>query len=218
MNVLIRHKQLHQWSPAHAVDHHSNFITSGVNAFSEYLREQLIRNVIHRRDFFPVSSRFAMNPYTYLYFVVVKVKARLSCCRNSARIHSHSHRADISNHFLGHTLHIRESESSLCRSSRDLVHKHRPCYASSSRRPRRVLNSYVISNDNLLNVDPFVFGHVSSHLEIHHVAGVVLDDQQNTLAAIHCLDCLENLVRCRGGKHCSCNSSVQHSATHKSAV
>ena len=83
---------------------------------------------------------------------------------------------------------------------------------------KTVLNRYIIVGHHVSDRDSLHLGHLSSHLKIHHVARVVLDNHKHACVRCNRLDALINLVRGRGGKHCSCHCRIQHSGSHESAV
>ena len=62
------------------------------------------------------------------------------------------------------------------------------------------------------------FEHFGSHFELHHVAGVVLDDEQDAGAAIHRFGGVEHLVGVRGGENLPRTGGVEHAVPDKADV
>ena len=84
--------------------------------------------------------------------------------------------------------------------------------------PGGVLDRDVIRDDDLVDDDILVGGHVGSHLEVHNVTGVVFDDQEGAFAALCRLDGLIDLVGCGGGEYCACYCGIQHAFADIAAV
>ncbi len=83
----------------------------------------------------------------------------------------------------------------LGRGTRDLLEQHGDADAAPSGRPRAVLHGDVVVGHD--RDDPGARlgrGHLGRHLEVHDVAGVVLDDVQHAGAAVDELGGGEHLV------------------------
>ena len=84
--------------------------------------------------------------------------------------------------------------------------------------PEAVFHGDVIIDNDCLDLDALCSGQIRRHLKVQHVAGIILHDVQNTLAAIDCFGRLEHLVRRRTGEYRAGTSGIQHSATDESSV
>jgi hypothetical protein len=60
--------------------------------------------------------------------------------------------------------------------------------------------------------------HLGRHLEVHHVAGIVLDDEQHALAALDLRRRREHLVRRRGSEDLARAGGVEHAVADEAAV
>ena len=61
-------------------------------------------------------------------------------------------------------------------------------------------------------------GEVRGHLEVHHVAFVVLDDEEAAAAGLHRLDRRDHLVGRRRREHLAGTGGVQHPAADEAGV
>ena len=78
-----------------------------------------------------------------------------------------------------------------------------------------VLDRDVVVGDDRLDLDALALGQVGGHLEVQHVAGVVLDDVQDAGAAVDGLGRLEHLVRRRRGEHLARARRVEHARARR---
>src|ERR1700683_2324396 len=90
--------------------------------------------------------------------------------------------------------------------------------STSARGIKTVFDRDVVIDDHSLNLNAFAAGEVGCHLEVHYVAGVVLDDMQHAFAAVHRLGSLMHLVWSRTRKDRSGTSGVQHSFANKPSM
>jgi hypothetical protein len=89
----------------------------------------------------------------------------------------------------------------------DFLDDQRPGDAAPPSRISRGLDGdIVVGDDNCAAA----FGHLRRHLEVHHVAFVILDDQDHACALIDRLDRGDDLIRRRRGKDLSWARRVQH--------
>ena len=93
--------------------------------------------------------------------------------------------------------------------------------APTPRRPavyRLSLHGDVVVDDHGLDLDALVARELGRHLEVHHVAGVVLDDVQRAGPAVDGLRGGEHLVRGRRGEHLARAGRVEHAHADEAAV
>ena len=58
----------------------------------------------------------------------------------------------------------------------------------------------------------------SGHLEVQHIARVVLDDAEDARVGRNCLDALIDLIRCRRGEYRPRDRRVEHALADVAAV
>jgi hypothetical protein len=81
------------------------------------------------------------------------------------------------------------------------------------------LDSHVIVGDDGFHLGTGVLGgHLGGHLEIHDIAGIVLDDVQHASAAVDEPGGLMHLVRCRRGEHLTGAGRVEHPRTDETTM
>src|SRR5205823_5268271 len=100
----------------------------------------------------------------------------------------------------------------------DLLHEHGGAGAPPTRRPGAVLHRHVVVDDHGLDPDPVVVGEFGGHLEVEHVAGVVLHDVQDAGAGVDGLGGGQDLVGHRRGEHLTRAGRVEHAVAHEPAV
>ena len=130
----------------------------------------------------------------------------------------HSHGADVLNDLFRCLLDFGQSAARFCAGTGDLMHEDRPGNAAPADGPCAVLHRYVIRGDDLLDLDALIPGKVRRHFKVHHVARVVLDDEQHALAPVRRLDGFIYLVRCGRCKDSARNGGIQHALAHITAV
>src|SRR6185503_13332336 len=85
-------------------------------------------------------------------------------------------------------------------------------------RVEAVFNGDFIVHQHRLDLDAVIVQHVGRHLEVQHVAGVVLDDVQYAGAAVRGLAAGQHLVGHRRGEHRTGTRGVEHAKADESAV
>ena len=81
-----------------------------------------------------------------------------------------------------------------------------------------VLHGHVVVRDDGLHLDAVGPGEVGGHLEVEHVAGVVLDDVQHAGPAVDRLRRVVHLVGGGGGEDLPRAGGIEHSHAHEAAV
>ena len=114
--------------------------------------------------------------------------------------------------------HLRERPALLRRRAADLLGQHGGADAAAPGRVQAVLDGDVVVDDDLLDGDALVAREVGGHLEVHDVAGVVLDDVQDAGAAVDGLRRRQHLVRRRRGEHLARAGGVEHARADEAAV
>ncbi len=97
----------------------------------------------------------------------------------------------------------------------DFFDDHGTGHAAPASRISGVVHGDVVVRDDSLYRST---GHFPRHVEIHHVAFVVLDDEQHARAGIHRLAGGDHLVGCRRREHLPGTGGIEHAATDKAGV
>ena len=215
--MVIDDEQLHKRRCACAIDHDSNLRTIIINIPQDLL-QQHIRYLIRCLHGFPVGSRLPVDADSHFHLIIRQFKSRLSRCGNRTRLGGSAHGPHIINDLLGNGLHLVQGSPFLCQGARDFMYENGSGHASAPHGIKTVLDRHIIVGHHMLNRDSLHLGHLSSHLKVHHVAGIVLHNHQHACVRCNRLDALINLVRGRGGKHGSCNCRIQHPGSHEPAV
>ena len=78
--------------------------------------------------------------------------------------------------------------------ARDLLDQHSRADTAPARGEGAVLHGDVVVDDDRFDGDALGIGEFGGHLEVHHIAGVVLHDVQHACAAVDVLGGLQHLV------------------------
>ena len=100
----------------------------------------------------------------------------------------------------------------------DLLQEHGRSDSASAGRPGGVLDGDVVVDDDGCHADALGFGELGRHLEVEHVAGVVLHDVQHARARVDDLGRLEHLVGGGGGEDLTGARRIQHPGSDEAAV
>jgi hypothetical protein len=153
------------------------------------------------------------------HLVLGEVDSRLACGRQYARGERHTHAAPVLVDVARDVRDFLQAQSLFGSRAGDLLEQHSDAHTATSGRPRAVLyRDVVVGHDGDHVESGFCRGHLGGHLEVHHVAGVVLHDVQDPGAAVDVLGCLEQLVGCGGGEVLAGTRRVEHAEPDESAV
>ena len=108
--------------------------------------------------------------------------------------------------------------SLLGRRAADLLSEDRRAHAASAGGVQAVLHGDVVVDHDRLDLDALTAGELGGHLEVHHVARVVLDDVDDAGAAVDRLRRIDHLIRRRRGEHLSGTGGVEHAHPDEAAV
>ena len=98
------------------------------------------------------------------------------------------------------------------------MHEDRTRYAAAARRVEAVLHGDIIVDDDVVRLDVLILRHVDGHLEVQHIARVVLDDAEDAGVGRNCLDALVDLIRRRRGEYRPRDRRVEHALADVAAV
>src|SRR5439155_21010015 len=100
----------------------------------------------------------------------------------------------------------------------DLLEEDGDADAAATRGPGRVLDGDVVVRQHRLDLDAVVLGQLGREPEVHHVAGVVLDDVDDAGTAVDRLGRRQHLVGDGRGEDLAGAGGVEHPAPDEAAV
>ena len=100
-----------------------------------------------------------------------------------------------------------------------MVHEDGSGDATTADGVQAVFDRHVVIHIDAGDLDAFLlFSHFCSCVEVHAVAGIVLDDQERALGALRVDDRVEDLDRGRRGEHVAAHRRVEHAGADEAAV
>src|SRR5215210_9064124 len=193
-DVGVGYVELHQGRAAHTVDHHGHLGAGEVNGVAEDLLQHPINDLVCRRDLLALDAWLAVDADADLHLVIADVEDGLPTLWRGAARERHPHRAHVGVDAFGKLLYPCEVFAVVGRGAADLMHEDGACDAAPPARVRRVLDGHIVVGNDVIGLDPFCLAEFPCHLEVEHVACVVLDDVEDTGPAVHGLARLEHLV------------------------
>ena len=215
--MIVDDKQLHQRRCAGGVDHDGDLM-AGIVDVGENLVQNMIDDLVCRAERFLVRAGLAVDADADLHLVLAKLKAGLTCCRDCAGTDGDAHGAHVVNDLLRHALDLFKLGALFCLCARDLVDKDRARYAAAADGIEAAVHGDVVVDDDLRDLDLVHLRHFTGHFEVHHVAGIVLDDHQHALVSRDGLDALIDLIRRGRGEDCARDRRIQHTRADVAAV
>ena len=148
-----------------------------------------------------------MDADAHFHLICAKIEVRLARGRDSAGRQRDAHRARPAVDGLAQGLKIRPAHAFLGRGADDFLDDERAGDAASARRiGRRLDRDVVIDDDGRAST----IGHFCRHLEIHHIALVILDDEDDARALVDGFHRRRHLVRRGRSEDLSRAGGVQH--------
>ena len=98
------------------------------------------------------------------------------------------------------------------------MYKHRACHAATSDSVERVFDCDVVVDVNRVHFDAVVLSVAHCVVEVHAVAGIVLDDEKHAFVGCASLDCVVDLHLGRGCEDVAANSRVKHTFADEACV
>src|SRR5919112_6211603 len=193
-DVGVGDVELHKGRAAHAVDHHGHLGAGEVDGVAQDPGQHFVDDLVSRLDVLALDARLAVDAHADLHLVIADVEDGLSTLRRGATRERHPHRAHVGIDALGKLLDACEVFTVVGRCAADLVHEDGACYAAPPARVRGVLDGHIVVGDDVVGLYPFGLAELPCHLEVEHVARVVLDDVEDPGSAVHGLARLEHLV------------------------
>ena len=144
----------------------------------------------------PLPAGLAVDADAELHLVLAEVERRLAGGRHGARGERDAHAAAVRVDGARDLGDLVEVATLLRRRAGDLLEQHRDADAAAPGGPGAVLDRDVVVGDHRDDAGAGLGGRqLGGHLEVHDVAGVVLDDVQDACAAVHQLGRRQHLVR-----------------------
>jgi hypothetical protein len=100
----------------------------------------------------------------------------------------------------------------------DLLRQHGGAGAPPALGVEAALHRHVVGDQHALHLEALAPQQIRRHVEIHHVAGVVLHNHQDPRAPVNGLGRLIHLVRGGGGEHRAGTGGVQHPVADEAHV
>ena len=164
------------------------------------------------------TAGFAVDADAELDLVFAQLEAGLSGRGYRARGQRHAERAGPVVDLTGQPGGRGQVRAPFGRGAHDLLHEDRRAGTAAARGPGAVLHRHVVVDHDRLDADPVVVGQFRGHLEVEHVAGVVLDDVQHPGPGVDRLGGGQDLVRYRRGEHLTRAGGVEHPVPDVPAV
>src|SRR5690606_8316627 len=210
--------QLDQRCSAHAVDECHNFITLLEGQVVEDRLGQHLGDLVRRADFHPLAARLAVNADADLHLVLAQLEGGFAGGRDDARGQGHAHTAYVRVDSLAQLGDLLQVVALLGGSAADLLGEDGAAHAAAACGVEAVLYGDVVVDHDARHFDTLSLAHLGGHLEVHDVAGVVLDDVQHTCAAVDGFGGFQHLVGSGAGEDLAGAGGVQHSHADEAAV
>ena len=163
----------------------------------------------------PAPSRLAVDTHADLHFVLSDIECGLAGCRHRAARQRYPDRAGRSIDPVAQGFQRGKVAPFFCRSTEDLLHDQRSRDAAPSRREGRGFHRDVVIGDHRLGR---LSAHLARHVEVHDIALVILDDEQDAAAGIRGLGRRKNEIGRRRGKDLAGTCGVQHAVPDKAGM
>src|SRR5918997_6484344 len=217
-HVGVGDVELHERGPAHAVDHHGNLGTREVHGVAEDAAHHLVHYLVGGLHLFALNTRLAVDAYTDLHLVVGDIEDGLAALGRGAARERHTHRTDVAVDPLCQLLDAGKIPAVVRGGAADLVYEDGAGDTAPPAGERRVLDGHVVVGDHVVGLYPLRLGELARHLEVEHVARVVLDDVEDPRTAVDGLGRLEHLVRGWAGEDGAGAGGVEHARSDEAAV
>src|SRR6266536_4895023 len=187
--------QLDEWGATESVDHHQRLAGQrhvGVDGL-----QRNPGDLPGRDELASGTARFAVDAHTELDLVLAQLEAGLAGRRDGARGQRHAERAGPVVDLPGQSGGGGQVRVPFGRRADDLLDKDRGPGTPPARRPGAVLHRHVVVDHDGLDLYSLVARELGGHLEVQHVAGVVLHDVQHAGSGVDGLGGGQDLVRYR---------------------
>ena len=178
-------------------------------------RDHLVGDRIGRRELDAPAAGLAVDADAHLHLVLAEREGRLAGGRHGAARERHAHRARAGVDPVAERLEIGEAPPLLRCGTDDLLDDQGAGDTAATGRIGRGLDGDVVIGDDLHDL---AAGHLGGHVEIHDVAFVVLDDEEDAGAAVDRLGRRDHLVGRRRGEDLAGAGGIEHAAADEAGV
>ena len=152
------------------------------------------------------------------HFVVAQLKGGLAGRRHGAGSQGHAHAAAVAVGLAGQIGALVEVVTGFGCRAHDFLDQHGGADAATPGRVETVFHGYVVIDEDVLDRNAVRVGQLGRGLEIEHVAGVILDQEQDACAAVDGLGGFIHLIRRGRGEDFAGAGGIEHAHAHKAAV
>src|SRR4051795_2711830 len=218
VELVVDDVELDQRGAAHAVHEREHLVALVERQVVDDRPGQALDDLRRRLELQPLAPRLAVDADADLHLVGPEREVRLAGRRGDAWRERHAHAAPLVVDVAADVGHVLERLALLGRRAAVLLREHGHAGAAPARGVEAVLHGDVVVRDDRHDLDALGLAHLGGHLEVHDVAGVVLDDVQDAGAAVDRLRRLEHLVRRRRGEDLAGTGGVEHAPPDVAAV
>src|SRR6266568_6961489 len=214
----VDHVQLGERGAAHRVDEHQHALAGGEAQVLDDRPGDAVGELVAALHLDALAARLAVDADADLDLVVAQVEGGRAGGRHGARGERQAHRADVVDHLLGQVGDAVEVGALLGLGAGELLEQHGPADPAPALGVERVLDGHVVVDGDAGDLLAAVAGQVGGHLEVHDVAGVVLDDVQHAGAAVDLVGGPFHLVGRWRGEHRAGTGGVEHAEPDEAAA
>src|SRR5215217_473970 len=217
-DVCVGYVELHKWRAPHTVDYHSHLGAGEIHGVAQDLLQHLIDDLVRRRDILAFDAWLAVDTYADLHLVITDIEDGLPALWRGATREGHPHRAHVGVDALRKLLDACQIFAVVGRCAADLVHEDGACDPAPPARVCGVLDGHIVVGNDVVGLYPFGLAELSCHLEVEHVARVVLDDVEDTGPAVDGLARFEHLIWGGAREYGTGAGGVEHTWSDETAV
>src|SRR5829696_8031026 len=217
-HVGVRNVELHEWGAAHAVDHHGHLGARKVHRVAQDSCQHLVDYPIGGLDVLALHAGLAVDAYPDLHLLLADLEDGLPALGRGATGQRHPHGTHACVDPLGQFFYSCQVLAVVGGGAADLVHEDGAGDAAPATGIGRVLDCHVVVGHDVVGLDALGLGKLAGHLEVEHVAGVVLDDVEDAGPAVDGLAGLEHLVGGGAREHGAGAGRVEHAWSDVTAV
>src|SRR6266498_4100308 len=216
--AAVDHVQLGEGRATHGVDERDHLLALVEAEVLDHRAGEPVGELVGRLHADALAAGLAVDADADLDLVVAQLEGGRPRGRDGAGGQRQAHGADVRDHVAGQLDHGLEVAALLRLGPRQLLQQHGAADAPASLGVERVAHGHVVVDHDALDLAARLAGELGGHLEVHDVAGVVLDDVQHSSAAVHLPGGPLHLVRGRRGEHLARAGGVQHAPADEAPV